>query len=180
MSRIGNKPIFLMKEVVASINGQFVGISGPKGKLERELHSCIKVDQTGNQLILTRKDDSRRSKALHGLSRTLIGNMILGVTIGFQCELHITGVGYKAEAKEQKLHLNLGYSHSIIFNLPSEVQVFTDSNKTVIKLASIDNQVLGEVAAKIRSFKPPEPYKGKGIRYFNEVIKRKEGKAAGK
>lgn len=180
MSRIGNKPVFLSKEIIANIDGQFISIIGPRGKLKRELHSCVKVELINNQLFLTRKDDSRRSRALHGLSRTLINNMILGVTVGFQCELHITGVGYKAEAKEQKLQLNLGYSHSIIFNLPSEVQVFTDSNKTIIKLTSIDNQILGEVAAKIRSFKPPEPYKGKGIRYFNEVIKRKEGKAAGK
>lgn len=180
MSRIGNQPIEVPEKVKVTLSGHRVNVEGPKGKLHRELHALIAVKQDGNQLIVTRKDESNSAKALHGLSRTLVNNMVHGVTHGFVRELAITGVGYRAEAKGRELHMALGYSHPVIFKLPTEVTAHTDAAKTYIKLESINKEVLGETAAKIRSFRPPEPYRGKGIRYSTEVIKRKEGKSAGK
>lgn len=180
MSRIGNQPIEVPEKVKVTISGHQVKIEGPKGKLQRDLHPAVTVKHEGNQLIVTRKDESNESKSLHGLSRTLVHNMVHGVTQGFVRDLAITGVGYRAEAKGHELHMALGFSHPVIFKLPQEVTAFTDAAKTSIKLESINKEVLGETAAKIRSFRPPEPYRGKGIRYSDEVIKRKEGKSAGK
>lgn len=180
MSRIGNQPIEVPEKVKVAILGHQVKIEGPKGKLSREMHPFIALKQEGNQIIVTRKDESNESKSLHGLSRTLVSNMIHGVIHGFVRELAITGVGYRAEAKGRELHMALGYSHPVIFKLPVEVTAVTDAAKTAIKLESANKEVLGETAAKIRSFRPPEPYRGKGIRYSDEVIKRKEGKSAGK
>lgn len=180
MSRIGNQPIEVPEKVKVTISGHQVKVEGPKGKLNREMHSFVTVKQEGNQILVTRKDESNESKSLHGLSRTLVNNMVHGVTHGFVRELAITGVGYRAEAKGRELHMALGYSHPVIFKLPTEVTAITDAAKTSIKLESVNKEVLGETAAKIRSFRPPEPYRGKGIRYSDEVIKRKEGKSAGK
>ncbi|MEI6806646.1 MAG: 50S ribosomal protein L6 [Myxococcaceae bacterium] len=180
MSRIGNQPIEVPGTVKVTLSGHLVKVEGPKGKLSRELHPFVTVKQEGNQLLVTRKDESTQSKSLHGLSRTLVNNMVHGVTLGFVRELNITGVGYRAEAKGRELHMALGFSHPVIFPLPAEVTAHTDAAKTYIKLESINKEILGETAAKIRSFRPPEPYRGKGIRYSNEVIKRKEGKSAGK
>ncbi len=180
MSRIGKQPIEVPEKVKVAISGTSVKVEGPKGKLARDLHPLISVKQEGAQLIVARKDDSNESRSLHGLSRTLVNNMIHGVSHGFVKDLAITGVGYRAEAKGRELHMSLGFSHPVIFKLPAEVTATTDANRTSIKLESPNKEVLGETAAKIRSFRPPEPYKGKGIRYSTEVIKRKEGKSAGK
>ncbi|MES2504757.1 MAG: 50S ribosomal protein L6 [Myxococcota bacterium] len=180
MSRIGNQPIEVPEKVKVTISGHHVKVEGPKGKLARELHPMVSVKQEGTQILVTRKDDSNESRSLHGLSRTLVNNMVHGVTQGFVRDLAITGVGYRAEAKGRELHMALGFSHPVIFKLPDEVTAITDANRTSIKLESINKEVLGETAAKIRSFRPPEPYRGKGIRYSDEVIKRKEGKSAGK
>lgn len=180
MSRIGKQPIDVPEKVKVAISGRQIKVEGPKGKLQRELHAAVTVKQEGAQLVVSRKDDSNESKSVHGLSRTLVNNMVHGVTHGFVRELAITGVGYRAEAKGREIHLALGFSHPVVFKLPDEVTAHTDAAKTSIKLESINKEVLGETAAKIRSFRPPEPYRGKGIRYSDEVIKRKEGKSAGK
>ncbi|MBH1989464.1 MAG: 50S ribosomal protein L6 [Myxococcaceae bacterium] len=180
MSRIGKQPIEIPEKVKVLIQGHRIKVEGPKGQLERELHSAVTVTQENAQLLVTRQDDTNESKSIHGLSRTLVSNMVHGVTHGFVRELAITGVGYRAEAKDREIHLALGFSHPVVFKLPDEVTAHTDAAKTSIKLESINKEILGETAAKIRSFRPPEPYRGKGIRYSDEVIKRKEGKSAGK
>ena len=176
MSRIGKKaiPIPAKVKVTVSPNGS-VTIEGPKGKLEWTLPKTIAASLEGEQLSVTRVNDQREQRALHGLSRALLANMVTGVTNGFKREMEIQGVGFKANVQGQSLNLNLGKSHPIVFHIPSEVKI-TVTDNTKITIEGIDNQLVGQCAADIRSFYPPEPYKGKGVRFVGEQVRRKEGK----
>ncbi len=177
MSRVGRKPIPIVKGVsVAKQNGSVV-VKGPKGELSTAVHPAIVVEIKDNQVVLTRSSDEKMVRALHGLWRANIQNMILGVTEGYSKKLEIVGVGYRAEIKGKKLQLQLGYSHPIIFGPPEGIKLEAPT-QTNILVSGIDKQLVGLVAAKIRSLRPPEPYKGKGIKYENEYIRRKAGKAA--
>ena len=178
MSRIGRKAIEIPKGVTLDIKPDVINAKGPKGNLSLRRHKDIDVQQNGNELVFARKSEDKPVKAAHGLMRALTANMITGVTTGFTRQLEINGVGYRAEVKGQSLVLTLGYSHPIEYKLPEGVSAKVDKN--ILILSSIDKQVLGAAAAKIRSFRPPEPYKGKGVKYVEETILRKAGKAAGK
>jgi large subunit ribosomal protein L6 len=178
MSRVGKLPIPIPAGVKIQVADGVLRVEGPKGKLEHRLPSGVTVAVGDGSLKVTRKDDSRQTRALHGLTQRIVGNMVRGVHAGFTRTLEIVGVGYRAEAKGQSLQLSLGYSHPILFQLPSGVQARTE-RPTSITLESIDRQLLGETAAMIRRLRPPEPYKGKGIKYAEEVLRRKAGKAAG-
>jgi large subunit ribosomal protein L6 len=180
MSRIGNKPIPVPNGVEISLNGQDIKVKGGKGTFSLSAHPLMKIKQEDNQLVVERPDDSRKAKSLHGLTRTLISNMVVGVSDGFKRELDIKGVGYRAEVKGRVLNLTLGYSHPIAYDLPEGVDAAVDDKKTHITLSGVDKQLVGSTAAKIRSFRKPEPYGGKGVRYSDERIIRKEGKAGGK
>src|SRR5688572_1434141 len=165
MSRIGNAPITLPEKVKVNVKGQSVAVEGPRGKLSLMLHPLISIEATNEELHLKRQSEERQAKALHGLSRSLVANMVKGVSTGFVRELDITGVGYRAEAKGHELHLALGFSHPVIFGVPEGIKASVDAKKTKITLEGADKQLLGVTAAKIRAFRPPEPYRGKGIRY---------------
>ncbi len=178
MSRVGKLPIPIPTGVKVQVADAVVRVEGPKGKLEHRLPSVVGVEISDGSVKVTRRDDSRQTRALHGLTQRLVGNMVHGVHAGFTCNLEIVGVGYRAEAKGQSLQLSLGYSHPILFQLPPGVQARTE-RPTSITLESIDRQLLGETAAMIRRLRPPEPYKGKGIKYAEEQLRRKAGKAAG-
>jgi large subunit ribosomal protein L6 len=156
-----------------------IRVSGPKGALEQRLTDQVNITEEGGIVTVTRVDDSKKAKAQHGLYRMLISNMIEGVTTGFTRKLEIAGVGYRAELKNDLLALTLGYSHMIYFKAPDEIKIEVPDQVTVL-ISGIDKALVGQVAAKIRSFRKPEPYRGKGIKYAGEVIRRKEGKAAGK
>lgn len=175
MSRIGLKPIEVPKNVKVQIDGARVNVEGPKGKLEFTVPRQIGVKIDGAVISLSRQDEARTIKALHGLSRSLINNMIVGVDSGFKKDLEINGVGFKAAVQGEKLNLNVGFSHPIHFNIPKGVKVVVTDN-TQISIEGADKQVVGQFAAEIRSVYPPEPYKGKGIKYKGEVIRRKAGK----
>lgn len=179
MSRIGKKPIEIPKGVTITKNGSSIKVKGPKGELERKVHSNISVEIKDNELIVTRPDDTKENKALHGLTRALIQNMVDGVLNVFTKTLDIVGVGYRAELKGKNLLLNIGFSHPIYFVPPEEIVLQTPA-QTQIVISGIDKQLVGMVAAKIRSIRKPEPYKGKGIKYSDEQIQRKAGKTAGK
>ncbi len=184
MSRIGKQPVTLASGVTVSVSGDnLITVKGPKGTLTQAVDRDIKVEVNSNEVLITRPTDQIRHRAMHGLYRSLISNMVKGVTQGFTKQLELVGVGYKATNTGNTLDLSLGYSHNIIFDVPVELKVATVTEKgqnPKINLESIDNQLLGAVAAKIRSLRKPEPYKGKGVRYTNEFIRRKAGKAAGK
>jgi len=180
MSRIGKQPIEIPEKVKLTVSGQKIEANGPLGKLSLSLHSKVSLSVEGNLATVVRKDESREARSLHGLSRTLVSNLVTGVSSGFQRDLEINGVGYRAELKGQELHLALGFSHPVVFPLPEGVKANVDAKRTLISLSSADKQLLGVTAAKIRSFRPPEPYLGKGVKYAGEVIRRKEGKSAGK
>ncbi len=182
MSRIGKNPIEIPKEVKVKIDGQSVTVKGPKGELTHEVNKDISIKVDNAILEVTRKNDSKQLKALHGTNRALINNMVKGVTEGFTKSLELVGVGYRAVNNGQKLDLSLGFSHNIVFEIPADVKVETKAEKgqnPQVILSSHDNQLLGMVAAKIRSFRKPEPYKGKGVRLTGEHIRRKAGKTAG-
>lgn len=179
MSRIGNQPIPVPKGVKLDINGTYVKVAGPKGTLERTIRPEIALQADGDNLIVVRKDNSKRTRAFSGLTRTLVNNMIVGVDKGFQKKLAIEGVGYRAEVKGSVLNLSVGYSNPVEFDLPKGVSAEVDKANNVT-LDCIDKELLGETAAKIRAVRPPEPYKGKGIRYADEYIARKAGKSASK
>lgn len=179
MSRIGKKPIIIPKGVTVNVNKQVVKIKGPKGELESKVHSNIGVETKDDEIIVSRSNDFKENKALHGLTRALIQNMINGVTNAYSKTLEIVGVGYRAEMKGKNLLLNIGYSHPIYFMPPDGVTLQTPVQTQII-ISGIDKQLVGQVAAKIRSIREPEPYKGKGIKYSNEQIIRKAGKTAGK
>jgi large subunit ribosomal protein L6 len=179
MSRIGKLPIAVPAGVTVAIDGKTVKVKGPKGELHRQFPDGISVAQDGGIITVSRASDEERHKALHGLSRTLLANMVQGVTKGYQKILDITGVGYKAEVRPYGLQLALGFSHSIEYKAPVGVKL-TAPQPTQIVIDGADKEKVGQVAAELRSLRPPEPYKGKGIRYQGEVIRRKAGKAGGK
>lgn len=179
MSRVGKKPIPLTKGVTVEQSNGTVTVKGPKGELTVEVKSDIAVRIGNDEVICERFSDSRKHKALHGLYRALIANMITGVTEGYEKKLEIVGIGYRAELKGKKLFLQLGYSHPIVFSVPEEIKIEVPQ-PTQIVVSGIDKQLVGQVAAKIRSLRPAEPYKGKGIKYEGEYIRRKAGKTAAK
>lgn len=180
MSRIGKQPVSLPDKVEVKISKSLVDVKGPKGLLSFVLPKNVVVAMDGSSIVINRQEDDRLAKSMHGLCRNHIANMVHGVSKGFSKDLEINGVGYRAELKGRELHLALGYSHPVIYPLPQGVNAEVDAKRTKITLTGIDKQLLGNTAAKIRSFRPPEPYKGKGIKYADEIIKRKEGKSAGK
>ncbi len=177
MSRVGKKPINI-KDVEVTLSGNDLKVKGKLGELEMKIHPNITVEINGDELEVKRPNDLRENRALHGLTRALIQNMVTGVTEGFSKSLDIVGVGYRAELKGKNLLLNIGYSHPIYFVPPDEIKLEVPA-PTQIKISGIDKELVGLVAAKIRSFRKPEPYKGKGIKYSDEVIVRKAGKTAG-
>ena len=176
MSRIGKKVITLPDKVKLNVSGAgAVNVEGPKGKLDWTLPSAIKARVEGTSVIFDRKDETRQVRALHGLSRALLANMVAGVSTGFVKDLEIQGVGFKAAVAGDKLNLSLGFSHAILFSIPAGIKIVVTEN-TKIKIEGADKQVVGQVAADIRGYYPPEPYKGKGVRYAGEQVRRKEGK----
>lgn len=179
MSRIGKRPIPIPNKVTVEISGLQVAVKGPKGSLDRTLPTKISVEQEGNTLQVLRQDESRTARERHGLVRTLVANMVEGVSKGFEKRLEIQGVGYRAQAQGGKITLNVGYSKPVEMTMPPEIQVAVENNTLVI-VTGIDKEVVGNVAAKIRAVRPPEVYKGKGIRYQGEVVRRKAGKAGKK
>ncbi|MBK1988333.1 50S ribosomal protein L6 [Sphaerospermopsis aphanizomenoides BCCUSP55] len=179
MSRIGKRPITVPAKVQVAIDGTKVVVKGPKGELSRNLPAQVIVSQEGETLLVTRRDDTRTSRQMHGLSRTLVANMVEGVSQGFQRRLEIQGVGYRAQVQGRNLVLNMGYSHQVQIEPPEGIQFAVEGTTNVI-VSGYDKEIVGNTAAKIRAVRPPEPYKGKGIRYAGEVVRRKAGKTGGK
>ncbi len=179
MSRIGRKPITVPAGVEVKIDGTVVTVKGPKGTLTQTFHPNMKIELNGAELTVTRPDDEKQNRSLHGLTRTLLANMVEGVTNGFKKELEVNGVGYRVQKQGKQVVMNLGFSHQVIVE---EIEGITldvpDPNHIVVNGA--DKQLVGQIASEIREKRPPEPYKGKGIKYATEVIRRKEGKAGGK
>lgn len=183
MSRIGNAPVLIPNGVEVKVDGNLVTVKGSKGELTQELDSCITMNLSEETITFTRESDNADHRAKHGLYRSLIQNMVIGVSEGYKKELEVVGVGYRAKASGQKLELSLGYSHPFVFEIPTEVKVsaVTEKGKApIVVLESHDKQLVGQVAAKIRSLRKPEPYKGKGVRFLGEQIRRKAGKTAAK
>lgn len=182
MSRIGKKPVNLPKGVSVKVSADnVVSVKGPLGELTQKVDPDITVNVEGTEVVLTRPTDQKRHRSMHGLYRALINNMVVGVSTGWEIQQELIGVGYKAEAKGQVLELSLGFSHDIHFLLPKEIKVETKTERKgnpTIFLKSIDKQLLGQVAAKLRSIRKPEPYKGKGVRFVGEVVRKKAGKSA--
>jgi large subunit ribosomal protein L6 len=179
MSRIGKRPIPVPGGVDVAIEGSTVRVKGPRGELERTLHRDVLIRRDGEEILVERPSESKQHKALHGLSRTLVANMMEGVTTGFKKTLEIVGVGYRAENKPFGLTLQLGYSHVIDYKAPEGIALRAVT-PTVVEVEGANKEVVGQVAAEIRALRPPEPYKGKGVRYQGETIRRKAGKAGGK
>ena len=179
MSRIGNKPITVPEGVEVKIDGQKITVKGPKGTLEKEFHKNMKINLEGNVLTVVRPDDQPENRSLHGLTRTLLNNMIEGTTKGFERKLEVNGVGYRASKKGNDLLLNLGYSHPVEMAAPEGI-TFDVPNANEIIVKGMDKELVGQTAAVIRTKRPPEVYRGKGIKYAEEVIRRKEGKAGKK
>ena len=179
MSRIGKMPVIIPAGVDIKINGQELTVKGPKGTLVDTFHQNISIAKEGDAIIVTRHNDEKLNRSLHGLTRALINNMVTGVTKGFEKSLEIVGVGYRAQKQGKKLVLTLGYSHPVEMEEPSGITIEVPSQDKII-IKGADKQLVGEVAAKIREKRPPEPYKGKGIKYTGETIIRKEGKAGKK
>lgn len=177
MSRIGKRPIQVPKGVTVQVSdSNLVTVKGPKGQLTQQLPSIISIVQDGAVITVSRPDDEKLSRSLHGLTRTLVSNMVIGVTTGFEKVLEINGVGYRAQKQGKALNLSLGFSHPVILDPPPGIEFNVGEKNTVI-ISGPDKQLVGDVAAKIRELRPPEPYLGKGIKYLNEVIRRKAGKA---
>lgn len=179
MSRIGKQPVPVPNGVTVKVDGQSISVKGPKGELSRTIHRDMKIVLENNEVTVSRPSDEDMHKALHGLTRTLIANMMEGVTKGYQKQLEITGVGYKAEVKPFGLQLSLGFSHVIEVRAPAGIKL-SAPQPTQILVDGADKEVVGRLAAEIRSYRKPEPYKGKGIKYAGEIIRRKAGKAGGK
>lgn len=177
MSRIGGTPINIPEAVTVTITGGEVTIKGPQGELQHSLPTVIQAHQTGSQLLVSRRKDDKKSKALHGLSRSLLANMVIGVNQGYSKTLELVGTGYRASQQQDDLSLNLGFSHPVEIRQPPNIKFKLEGNNKII-ISGIDKQQVGQIAAEIRSFSKPEPYKGKGIRYQDEVVRRKPGKAA--
>ncbi|MCR9171999.1 MAG: 50S ribosomal protein L6 [bacterium] len=183
MSRIGKSPVTIPSGVEVKVDGNVVTVKGSKGELTQEMDSCVTMSIEDGTISFTRESDAPDHRAKHGLYRALVQNMITGVSEGFKKELEVIGVGYRANAQGQQLELSLGYSHPFIIELPKEIKVSTVSEKgkaPIVTLESHDKQLVGQVAAKIRSLRKPEPYKGKGVKYVGEELRRKAGKAAAK
>ena len=177
MSRIGKNPIVIPEGVKIELKNNLISISGAKGLQSWSIHANIRAEVKENTIVVDRIDDTALSRSLHGTTRQILNNMVIGVSDGFEKELEIIGVGYQASIEGKRLRLQIGYSHDIYFDLPDEISV--EADRTVIKINGIDKQLVGSVASKIRSFRKPEPYKGKGIRYKDEYIKIKQGKTVG-
>ncbi|MCF6177879.1 MAG: 50S ribosomal protein L6 [Geopsychrobacter sp.] len=175
MSRIGKLPVTIPSGVKVSLNGNEISVQGAKGSLKQTIHSRISIAVEAEQIVVTRPTDSKQDSALHGLSRSLINNMVIGVSEGFTRELEINGVGYRAELSGSTLTLSLGFSHPVVYAVPAGIEIQVDKQTRVI-VKGIDKQLVGSTAAKIRSFRKPEPYKGKGVKYAEERILRKAGK----
>lgn len=175
MSRIGKRPITILAKVQVAIDGVKVVVKGPKGELSRQLPNNVILSLDGETLLVTRRDETRTSRQMHGLSRTLVANMVEGVSQGFQRRLEIQGVGYRAQLEGRNLVLNMGYSHKVQIEPPEGIQFAVEGTTNVI-VSGYDKEIVGNTAAKIRAVRPPEPYKGKGIRYAGEVVRRKAGK----
>jgi large subunit ribosomal protein L6 len=183
MSRVGKLPIQVPAGVQISVDGTVVSVKGPKGSLTQKIDDGISLNIEGSEVTLTRATEQKRHRAMHGLYRALINNMVQGVSTGFKIEQELVGVGYRATNQGNTLDLVLGYSHHVVFELPTEIKVATRQDKgqnPIITLESHDKQLIGQVAAKIRSLRTPEPYKGKGIKFVGEVLRRKAGKSASK
>lgn len=176
MSRIGKMPVPMPSGVSVDINGQAVKVKGPKGELNREFHERVTIAVEDGEAVVNREDDTRESRALHGLSRALLANMVEGVANGFKKELEVVGVGYRAQLKGRDIEMQLGFSHPVNFAAPDGI-TFEVPEPTKIIISGIDKELVGQVAANIRKIRPPEPYKGKGVRYSGEHIRRKAGKA---
>ncbi len=179
MSRVGKIPIPIPEKVKVEINGDQVTVTGPKGSLKRDIHPEITVAIEDNTVMVKRSSDLKKHRALHGLTRALVNNMVVGVTEGFKRELEIVGVGYRSEMRGKTLVLHLGYSHPIVFSPPDEVSLSVMPKENKIEVTGIDKQLVGLIVSTIRSFRKPEPYKGKGIRYLGEYVRTKAGKTAG-
>jgi large subunit ribosomal protein L6 len=179
MSRIGKKPVTVPKGVTLQLQDHTVAVKGPKGELRRTLHEDMELAFDKDQFTVARPSDEQKHKALHGLTRTLVQNMVEGVSKGFSKTLEIQGVGYKAEAKPYGVNLIVGYSHPVKYEAPKGIKISVDNNTTV-KIEGADKELVGQVAAELRSVRPPEPYKGKGIRYVGEQVRRKAGKTGAK
>jgi len=179
MSRIGKKPVQILKGVKVSKSNNLIEVQGPKGSMKLSVNPLINYEIKDEEVQFTRKSNNKRDKALHGLYSILLKNMISGVSEGFAKKLELVGIGYRAELKKDNLFLTIGYSHPIVFSAPEGIKIEVPNDNTIV-VNGIDKQLVGQVAAKIRSFRPPEPYKGKGIKYENEYIRRKAGKAAAK
>lgn len=180
MSRVGKKPISVPGSVKIDLTDNFIRVAGPKGKLEGNFHKNMKIeyDNQSNVIQVTRPDDTKENRSLHGLTRALINNMVTGVTTGFEKKLQIEGVGYNSRLEGNNLHLNLGYSHPIVMEIPKGIEVEVSRKGDEIIIKGYDKQLLGQFAANIREWREPEPYKGKGIRYSTETVRRKAGKRA--
>ncbi|WP_035991895.1 50S ribosomal protein L6 [Leptolyngbya sp. KIOST-1] len=179
MSRIGKRPIPVPAKVSITIDGQDVQVKGPKGELSRTLPSGVVVVQEGDTVLVNRRDDSRLARERHGLCRTLVANMVEGVANGYQKRLEIQGIGYRAQVQGRNLNLSLGYSHPVVFEPPAGIEFAVENNTNVI-VSGIDKELVGNIAASIRASRPPEPYKGKGVRYAGEQVRRKAGKSGKK
>ena len=180
MSRIGKKPITLPDKVAVAIDGQAVVVKGPKGELKQTLHPDMQLKQEDGHLLVERPSDERQHRALHGLTRALVANMVHGVSEGFQKVLVIEGVGYSSELRGTDLVMKLGYSHEIVVTPPDGISFEVEDRGRLVRVNGIDKQVVGQVAANVRELRPPEPYKGKGVRYSDERVRRKAGKAGKK
>lgn len=181
MSRIGKKPVAIPSGVTVTVDGAKVTVKGPKGELSIQHLPEVTVKVDGDQVVVDRMNDEKESRARHGLTRQLVSNMVVGVSDGFTKQLEIVGVGYKAQANGKVLDLSLGFSHPVKFPVPDGIEIKnSEENKNIIIITGIDKQLVGQVAANIRTYRPPEPYKGKGIKYVGEQIQRKAGKTAGK
>ena len=179
MSRIGKKPVAVPKGVTLTLSGNSVSVKGPKGELARTFHPEMSLVMEGDNVTVSRPSDETRHKALHGLSRTLLANMVEGVTKGYNKTLEIQGVGYKAEAKPYGVNLIVGFSHPVKYEAPKGIKISVENN-TVVKIEGADKEIVGQVAAELRAVRPPEPYKGKGVRYQGEQVRRKAGKTGAK
>ena len=179
MSRIGRKPVTVPKGVTLQLEGNSVAVKGPRGELRRSLHPDMQIALDKDQFTVARPSEEKRHKALHGLTRTLVQNMVEGVSKGFSKTLEIQGVGYKAEARPYGVNLIVGYSHPVKYEAPKGIKISVDNN-VVVKIEGADKELVGQVAAELRSVRPPEPYKGKGIRYQGEHVRRKAGKTGAK
>ena len=177
MSRIGQNPINIPAGVNIDLKGTLVKVKGQKGSLEYQVHKDMNISEHDGTVLVNRNSDAREQRAIHGTTRQMIHNMVVGVSEGFSKELEIIGVGFQAQVQGTRLRLQLGYSHDIYFDMPEGITV--TANRTEVKVDGIDKQLVGAVAAKIRSFRPPEPYKGKGIRYKGEYVRSKQGKTVG-